>query len=607
MLLSGITALLLCTAGAENICCEEDFENAPLGATPSGWQPFRASASPVAAVVEPGANGSARCLKMSPSNEGGFVALSRSLDPPQDRVWVEFSFAFTGARGRTFNLWSHEPGGKDASQINICIERGRLMQYDGETRSWQFITDAVKSSPDLAHPVWHRMRIVAERDNPNIDFYLSAPGELTLPEKPTTAMRAYRTGLPIGAIDLVSGSRIVQGGAYLIDDLLVRGGKDLSGLQGEVQVPERYPLWDPDVPVPTAAQAPLVTGVRFEVVKKREMQVDGFNWLHGMAAIHHNGVLYTCWGHNKGDENTPTEITQGRHSLDEGRTWSPVWRIASHTETEGRSHGVFLSHGDDLWVFVGRFGKAFADLRAEAFVLDAPADAPPSDTPAWTPRGIVAKQFWPCDEPRRMRDGNWVMAGMDIPEGPKWANPAVAISHGGDFTQWDTVILPVPNARHDIWGESTVIVEPEELTLIVRPGWAHSNALVSTSTDCGRTWSDLEWATLPTPSTKLYAGVLSTGQRYVVGTLVIDHRRKRHPLCIAVSKPGEKQLSRMFRIRDDVFPGGPGESVKNAALSYPYAAEHDGHLYVVYSNDGGRGHNLNSGEMAVISIASLRQ
>jgi hypothetical protein len=51
---------------------------------------------------------------------------------------------------------------------------------------------------------------------------------------------------------------------------------------------------------------------------------------------------------------------------------------------------------------------------------------------------------------------------------------------------------------------------------------------------------------------------------------------------------------------------GPGESHENAALSYPYAVEHDGKLYIGYSNDGGRGANLNSAELAIVPITSLQ-
>lgn len=373
------------------------------------------------------------------------------------------------------------------------------------------------------------------------------------------------------------------------------------GAGGHAQQPEPYTLWDPTRPVPAAADTPLLEGVHFEVIKDRVPEVDGYNWLHGVAACWHENTLYTFWGHNKGNENTPTEESRGRHSTDGGEHWSPLWTIASHTENEGRSHGVFLSLKGTLWVFAGRFAEKYSALKTEAFVLDEQSGSPGT----WTSRGIVAKGFWPCDAPKQMADGNWMMAGMDIPDGPKWAWPAVAISHGDDLTQWDTTLLPVSEDLRDIWGESTVIVEPDEIVVIVRPGWKHDNALVSTSADFGHTWSPVRWTNLPTPSTKLYAGRLSTGQRYVVGTLVQDHGRKRHPLTIAVSRPGEKVFTQIFRIRDDVFPEGPGESIEGAALSYPYAAEHDGKLYVVYSNDGRRGGNRNSGEMAVVPVASL--
>jgi hypothetical protein len=41
-------------------------------------------------------------------------------------------------------------------------------------------------------------------------------------------------------------------------------------------------------------------------------------------------------------------------------------------------------------------------------------------------------------------------------------------------------------------------------------------------------------------------------------------------------------------------------------LSYPCATEHDGKLYVGFSNNGGRKGNLNSAEMAVIPMDRLK-
>ncbi|MCF6286084.1 MAG: hypothetical protein L3K26_12960, partial [Candidatus Hydrogenedentes bacterium] len=149
-----------------------------------------------------------------------------------------------------------------------------------------------------------------------------------------------------------------------------------------------YALWDPKQPVPTAAEAPLVAGVQFRVVKARVPEVDGYNWLHGMAAVWHKDRLYTSWGHNKGAENTPTEEARGRYSDDGGEHWSPVWTIASHTENEGRSHGVFLSRKGTLWTFLGRFGSQYGALKTEAFILDEEQ----GDPGTWVSEGIVAKE-----------------------------------------------------------------------------------------------------------------------------------------------------------------------------------------------------------------------
>ena len=61
----------------------------------------------------------------------------------------------------------------------------------------------------------------------------------------------------------------------------------------------------------------------------------------------------------------------------------------------------------------------------------------------------------------------------------------------------------------------------------------------------------------------------------------------------------------MFVIRHAVFKDAPGESNPGAALSYPYAVEHQGKVYVGYSNNGERKGNNNSAELAAIPIEQL--
>ena len=120
---------------------------------------------------------------------------------------------------------------------------------------------------------------------------------------------------------------------------------------------------------------------------------------------------------------------------------------------------------------------------------------------------------------------------------------------------------------------------------------------------------------LPLATSKPIAGRLSNGQRYLIGSTSADGGKRRAPLTIAVTRPGENVFSRVFVIRHAEFPAGPGESHARASLSYPYAIELEGMLYVGYSNNGGNvgrvgeGRELwnnNSAELAVIPLESLR-
>ncbi len=380
----------------------------------------------------------------------------------------------------------------------------------------------------------------------------------------------------------------------------------------EMPADRRFALWDSTKRVPSSAEAPLLEGVDFVVVKRREPEVDGYNWLHGAAIVRHKGVLYASFGHNQGSENTASEVANGCKSTDGGKTWREVFTIDDGDEPNlAVSHGVFLSHDGTLWAFHGAFYDRMKKIHTRAYVLDEP-------TGEWKPRGVVAQDgFWPMQEPQRMGDGNWIMAGISVANGLGGPDDpaAVAIGHGDDLTQWDVVRIPKP--QHMImWGESTVIVErgagfrsaaadktpAQRIVCIAR--YRNPVALAAMSEDYGRTWTETSESNLPMAASKPYAGVLSTGQRYLVCTTTADSGNRRSPLTIAVSRAGEKLFSKIYRIRDAVHDG-PGESTPVARLSYPYAAEYDGNLYVIYSNDGGRGGNRNSSELAIVPVGKL--
>jgi hypothetical protein len=310
----------------------------------------------------------------------------------------------------------------------------------------------------------------------------------------------------------------------------------------------------------------------------------------------HKGRLYASYGYNLGEENTPTEEAHFRVSGDGGRTWGdPVVMDAGEGDL-GVSHGVFLSTAGRLWAFMGAFyahAKPYHRVHARAYLLD-------EATGRWESKGpVVEGGFWPMQEPLKMADGNWIMAGFQI-KGAEGNPPAVAISHGNNLRKWDLCVLPVAPHLGSVWGESTVIVEGKRVLNISRYG-RKARALLSVSEDYGRTWTASAVSNLPMATSKPYAGTLSTGQRLLVCTTTADTGGARAPLTIAVSRPGESVFSKVFLIRRSVFPDGPGVSAPNADFSYPYAVEHEGHLYIGYTH---KSHAAN--ELAIVPVASLQ-
>ena len=370
-------------------------------------------------------------------------------------------------------------------------------------------------------------------------------------------------------------------------------------------------LWDPAVPLPRAVDMPVIAGTRFAIMKPYEFKQDGYRFLHGVGLAWHKNRLYTSFGHNKGGENTGSEEVRGRVSDDGGRTWGETFTIDSGDEPDlAVSHGVFLSHGGRLHAFMGAYYRTMKRVHTRGYVLD-------EATGRWAAFGVVVEGgFWPMQEPQRMEDGNWIMAGIsaggDCSAGG--VHPAaVAISRGDDFTTWDLVVIPVAEDLGAVWGESTLITQGRRITNIARYG-AKALALVAASDDYGRTWTPSQSSNLPMTTSKPYAGRLSSGEPYLICTTAMDSGSKRTPLTIALGPPGASTFSRVLVIRRSEHDGEV-ESHPGAQLSYPYAIEHDGQLYVGYSNSGGgvgrvgEGRQLwnnNSGELAVIPIAALR-
>jgi hypothetical protein len=404
-------------------------------------------------------------------------------------------------------------------------------------------------------------------------------GRLTGQVKLTKPISHTKAPITFGGVD--DNGRIWQNFVGALDEIrlfdkpldtgqMAAAYKPVTATHKIPKLPQPFPLWT-GPPVPSEVEKiPFVKEVEHSTIHRPSQ--DGYKFLHGAAIVEHKGVLYANWANSPTNENGPHETLQGRRSKDGGKTWGPLEVIGPGFKGADRhSHGILFQHQDELWTICSRFGtgepggKRFRGLRGEAFVLDEKSDC-------WKSRGIVMRNCWPYDEPVRMGNGSYVTGGQN-----KDGYPVVAISHGADFTKWDSVLIPFPSLLKPSFAETTVWAEDAKVWAVIRGG--SGVAWVSTSSNFGKTWAKARPSNFPMPRAKAYLGKLSTGQLYL-----LSNYRNRDTLVVSVSRPGETTLSRMWRVRHgkSVPPRFPG-AAKGKQWSYPYGYEYDGKLFVVYS------------------------
>ena len=511
----------------------------------------------------------------------------------------------------TVSLWfnPYAPGGEQQMLVGKNRysrderEWSLVIEPDGKLKAYLRQSDWVTIACDepLVAGKWHFVTLVAEGRKATLYLNGKRRGEVELksPIKSTQApitlggiWDADRIRQPFyGAVDEFSfQSRALSSQAIAASYQPVTATHELP------PPAMNLPLWDANFPLPKVAELKPVSDAEFHVIKRKRPDQDGCNWTLGVGLVWHKGRLYASYGFNKGEENTATEEAHVRVSDDGGKTWGKPVVMDAGEGSLGVSHGIFLSHHGELRAYMGAFYENFQRTHTRGYVLN-------ETSGQWEPLGIVIDNgFWPMQEPQKMADGNWIMAGLRVAAGFGQAGnlPAVAISKGDDLTKWELIVIAAaPNLGSNIWGESTVIVEGQRILNLSRYG-QKALALLAASEDYGRTWTPAASSNLPMATSKPYAGILSTGQRFLVCTTTSNTGGARSPLTIAVSKPGESLFSKVFLIRTSVFAGTPGVSAANVDFSYPYAVEHAGKLYIGYTH---KSHAAN--ELAVIPISSL--
>jgi hypothetical protein len=359
-------------------------------------------------------------------------------------------------------------------------------------------------------------------------------------------------------------------------------------------------FWAEDAPFPVRENLNYPSGIVHRVLFRAFGPQKGpevYRFLHDPVVAAHRGVLFAAWYNCPRAEMQEASVIRCIRSGDGGQTWSDPERVAWDRDNRRIMYvpAALASQGGRLYALVGNM-KDGPDLvhDCEIFALNDADDC-------WKSLGFLGAPFLPNCVPRRMDDGNWIVGGRVAGEpGRVPTIPAVAISRGDMLTGPWTVrhFLPdrvFPGGGKPDCPETTLIIEGPDLTAVVRGPYGRNTAYLSFSRDYGRTWTAPEKCNLPMEPAKIHAGILSTGQRYVMYNLPTTSRRR--VIALAVSRPGGKPFVKAWKIADD---DERHQALKaKPEYAYPSAVEFDGHLYVVYSA------MKRDCVMAIVPLASL--
>jgi hypothetical protein len=523
-------------------------------------------------------------------------------------VWLtalEFGVARNRPGDIRLQLW--RPPGKNHDQYQLYAVMGK----DAEG-----ITGSHRTTSKVFHrsEVGHNGKIENRSDLLRLSLYLCSSGDNNWLLEGT--LENVETGDTIAEVSFASAAlselyntadlyAVIHSGTPSAFELYSFKTEPELVPQEPVAIEDGYRLWGGDKPVLNHDELPLLQNVEFHVIKPFQPEKDGYRWHHGVALEWHNRLLYASFGVHPHGENIPETDALYSVSSDEGKSWSDFMLIDSGTKEPptGVGFGALLSHEETLWSFQGSFKKNHKDgLHTRVYSLE-------ESTGTWRWRGVIPEPFFPNQNPVRMDNGNWIMSGVFI--GEDGSPAAVAISEGENFERWSVTVIPKVE-KSWAFGESAVLINGSNIMNIARynqdPGQV---ALVAFSEDYGHTWTRSTPSNLPMTGTMPESGTLSTGHNYLIATTAGDSARikkrfwDRTPLTIALTRPGEWTFSKVFVIRHAESDTGPGESHPEGRLHYPGSLEHNGKLYVAYSNGGGRSGNYNSIELAVIPLDSL--
>jgi hypothetical protein len=321
------------------------------------------------------------------------------------------------------------------------------------------------------------------------------------------------------------------------------------------------------------AQDEMRTPAGMTHVIAHDGRTDILPFLLDVAITAHGKRIYVAWYNSTDAEICGTSLIRGRFSDDETRTWSEPFTIAGSLDAEGQHYVPvnFFPRADRLYALITEMSGKNITTALDLF------ERRPGAEERWQKIACVSGGFICNAPPQKLPNGNWIMGGWTPMKNETPAFPVVLISQGEDISrEWRCRFLydPLrPGAVRIRCAEITLHLDGNAVTAYVRNDQGPS--YVFDSGDQGETWSRPMFNPMSIGGSKIFAGRLSNGKKY----LVYNEDRGyfvRTMLVIAVADPGQRAFSRVHRLFDGDEPGlGRG-----AIWFYPCAYEHNGRLYV---------------------------
>jgi hypothetical protein len=293
--------------------------------------------------------------------------------------------------------------------------------------------------------------------------------------------------------------------------------------------------------------------------------------------LHHDGKFWCMWSHGPEVEDLPTQHVRYATSVD-GLKWSES-KMLSGAPAEGRGYIArsFWVRDGELLGLVASFKSSYdvnkkgafgvdKDLKLVAFAYDKASDS-------WKERGVVFENAINNFTPQRIQTGDWMMTRRD-------ARFNVSMLIGGLKSISDWRVAPVVDRMtavrtskfspdEPVWWE-----QPDGLLIgAIRDNGGSNRMFRTESRDHGQTWSFPEKTNFPNCPSKLFTLHTSRGYRVLVSNA--NPKIGRREMHLATSDDGIT-FTRMARL--DI------PSPKATTFQYPHVIEHDGHLFIAFSN-----------------------